>query len=216
MLVSSSSTEWSREPSPSRRSPPDSIYTPIDKTSLPRNLIWGCDLMVKTDQQGQSHLVLAIPDHASRACLRLQRLSEKSTWRLLHHLIQALKRYGRPRYLRTDNEAVFASRQFRLALRLLGITPQPITPGCPWQNGRGERFIGTGKGRLAAWPLADGEALDRTLRQVRCWYNHGRPHHHLHGRTPAEVWAGIDVFAPTASRAARFSQWLAWVCADAG
>ncbi|MGH7164133.1 MAG: integrase core domain-containing protein [Nitrospiraceae bacterium] len=183
---------------------------------VPRNLIWGCDLMVKTDQQGQSHLVLAILDHASRACLRLQRLSEKSAWRLLHHLIQALKRYGRPRYLRTDNEAVFASRRFLLALRLLGITPQPITPGCPWQNGRVERFIGTVKGRLASWPLADREALDRTLPEVRRWYNHGRPHQHLQGRTPAEVWAGVDVFAPTSSWAARWSQRLAWVCADTG
>ncbi|MGQ0812071.1 MAG: hypothetical protein ACT4OO_12715, partial [Nitrospiraceae bacterium] len=42
------------------------------------NRLWGCDLLAKTDATGQSHLALAILDHASRACLRLQRLSENS------------------------------------------------------------------------------------------------------------------------------------------
>lgn len=67
--------------------------------------VWGCDLLVKTDTDGRAHLALAILDHASRACLRLQRLSDKSSWTLLHELIQAVKRYGRPTFVRTDNEA---------------------------------------------------------------------------------------------------------------
>lgn len=83
---------------------------------IPRNRIWGCDLLTKTDRQGQPHLALAILDHASRACLRLQRLPDKSSWTLLKHLIEAVKRYGRPQFLRTDNEAVLVSRVFRLGL----------------------------------------------------------------------------------------------------
>jgi hypothetical protein len=31
------------------------------------NRVWGCDLLVKTDQHGTPHLALAILDHASRA-----------------------------------------------------------------------------------------------------------------------------------------------------
>jgi hypothetical protein len=34
---------------------------------IPRNRIWGYDLLVKTDTEGQPHLALAILDHASRA-----------------------------------------------------------------------------------------------------------------------------------------------------
>ena len=83
---------------------------------IPCNRIWGCDLLVKTDRQGEPHLALAILDHASRACLRLQRLSDKSSWTLLQELMQAVKRYGRPQLLRTDNEAVLVSRLFRLGL----------------------------------------------------------------------------------------------------
>jgi transposase InsO family protein len=162
---------------------------------IPRNRVWACDLLTKTDQHGQPHLALAILDHASRACLRLQRLSDKSSWTLLQELVQAVKRYGRPQFVRTDNEAVLVSHVFRLGLWLLSIRQQRIQPGCPWQNGRVERFIGTVKRELATAPLAEEREMMRTLQEIRTWYNHERPHDHLQGRTPAEVWAGIDVFA---------------------
>jgi putative transposase len=162
---------------------------------MPHNRIWGCDLLVKTDRQGQPHLALAILDHASRACLRLQRLSDKSSWMLLRELIHAVKQYGRPTFLRTDNEAVLVSRLFRLGLWLIGIRHQRIEPGCPWQNGRVERFIGTVKRELARESVVNEREMTRALREIRTWYNHDRPHDHLQGRTPAEVWAGIDVFA---------------------
>ena len=53
-------------------------------------------------------------------------------------------------FLRTDNEAVLVSRLFRCGLWLLGIRQQRIEPGCPWQNGRVERFIGTVKRELVS------------------------------------------------------------------
>lgn len=162
--------------------------------AIPRNRIWGCDLLAKTDLNGQPHLALAILDHASRACLRLQQLSDKSSWTLLQELVQAVKQYGRPQFLRTDNEAVLVSRVFRWGLWVLGIRQQRIEPGCPWQNGRVERFIGTVKRELAKESVTDGNELATTLQEIRTWYNHDRPHDHLQGRTPAEVWAGIDVF----------------------
>lgn len=83
---------------------------------MPRNRVWGCDLLVKTDQHEHPHIALALVDHASRACLRLQRLSDKSSFRLIQELAQAVTQYGRPRFLRTDNEAVFVSRLFRIGL----------------------------------------------------------------------------------------------------
>lgn len=162
---------------------------------IPCNRVWGCDLLTKTDHHGQPHLVLAILDHASRACLRLQLLSDKSSWTLLQELVQAVKRYGRPTFVRTDNDAVLVSRLFRLGLWLLGIRQQRIEPGCPWQNGRVERFIGTVKRELRQEPLTSDKDFDRKLTRILQWYNHDRPHDHLQGRTPAEVWAGIDVFA---------------------
>jgi putative transposase len=162
---------------------------------IPHNRVWGCDLLMKTAASGQPHLALAILDHGGRACLRLQRLADKSSWTLLQELSQAVKRYGRPQCVRTDNEAVLGSRTFRFGLWLLGIRQQRIQPGCPWQNGRVERFIGTVKRELATEPMVDSDHVMRTLQEVRTWYNHERPHDHLQGRTPAEVWAGVNVFA---------------------
>ena len=106
-----------------------------------------------------------------------------------------MKQYGRPQFLRTDNEAVLVSRLFRLGLWLLGIQHQRIEPGCPWQNGRVERFIGTVKRELARESVSSSNDFAIALQEIRTWYNHDRPHAHLQGRTPAEVWAGIDVFA---------------------
>lgn len=99
-----------------------------------RNRVWGCDLLAKTDTDGRPHLALAILDHASRACLRLRRLSDRSSWTSLQELVQAVKRYGRPQYLRTDHEAVLVSRWFRFGLWWLGIRQQRIQPGCPWRT----------------------------------------------------------------------------------
>lgn len=65
----------------------------------------------------------------------------------------------------------------------------------PQQNGRVERFIGTVKRELAREPVEDGNELATTLREIRTWYNHDRPHDHLQGRAPAEGRAGIDVVA---------------------
>jgi transposase InsO family protein len=124
----------------------------------------------------------------------LQQLSDKSSWTLLQELIQVVKRYGRPTFLRTDNEAVLVSRLLRIGLWLLGIRQQRIEPGCPWQNGRVERFIGTVKRELRHEALTSRTDLDLKLTVIRTWYNHDRPHDHLQGRTPAEVWAGIDIF----------------------
>lgn len=164
---------------------------------VPRNLIWGMDLLTKTDTAGRQHVVLAMVDHASRACLCVQRLTDKSSWTIWHHLVTVCRQYGCPRFLRTDNEAVFTSQPLRLALTCVGIRLQHSEPGCPWHNGRIERLIGTLKRLLGPHAIDDATSLDRALVHTRAVYNHLRPHQHLRGRTPAEVWAGVDVFLST-------------------
>ncbi len=171
---------------------------------VPRNLIWGMDLLTKTDAAGRRHVVLAIVDHASRAGLCVERLIDKSSLTIWRHFSTVCRHYGCPRFLRTDNEAVFTSRPLRLALWCVGIRLQHSDPGCPWQNGRVERLIGTLKRLLVPHVIDDATSLDRALMHTRAVYNHLRPHQHLQGRTPAEVWAGVDVFIP--SRKSR--RWL--------
>jgi hypothetical protein len=62
-----------------------------------------------------------------------------------------------------------------------------------WQNGRIERFFGTLKDKLDRWAVADGLALQASLRVFRLWYNHVRAHQHLGGRMPIEAWNNTDI-----------------------
>ena len=174
---------------------------------VPKNLVWALDLTGKTTLDGSTRIVLGILEHASRAALWLEALDGRSSWMLLAKLAGAIRRYGKPRIIRTDNETVFTSKVFRLALFLLGIRHRRTDPGCPWQNGRVERFFGTLKEQLDRLAVDSFEALNGALREFRFFYNHARPHQNLGGRTPAEAWRGDDPFARSAVQEYWFEAW---------
>jgi transposase InsO family protein len=170
---------------------------------VPHNLIWAVDLTGKSDASGRLHNILGIVEHQSRACLTLASLADKASITLLGYLIAAIKRYGKPQCIRTDNEGIFTSRLFRFGLWLLGIRHQRTEVACPcprapslaspftlWQNGKVERFFGTLKERLNRWEVASQDNLAHSLHLFRFWYNHVRPHDYLDGATPSEVWHG--------------------------
>lgn len=173
----------------------------------PRNLVWGLDLTGKGDAAGNLHMIFGILDHGTRALLTLAVLPDKASWTLLGHLFLAIGKYGKPRAVRTDNEACFTSRVFRVMLWLAGIRQQRSDPGCPWQNGRIERLFGTRKGKLDWLKVAAFGALDTALGEFRFWYNQVRPHQHLRGRTPAEAWAGVNPFATRIKNEYWFEAW---------
>jgi len=155
---------------------------------LPKNLIWSLDLTQLTDADNQTHTLLGLVDAGTRACLCLERLPNKASITLLRCLLEALERFGNPKVLRTDNEAVFTSRLFRFGVWLLGIRHQRSEKYCPWQNGRIERFFGTLKERLKHHTVRSLDTLTDDLNQFRFWFNHIRVHQFLSGRTPAEAW----------------------------
>lgn len=175
--------------------------------ALPRNLVWGLDLTGKSDAAGKLHMILGLLDHGSRGLLALAAVPKKCSWTLLGHLFLAMGQYGKPRAVRTDNEACFTSRVFRFVLALAGIRHQRSDPGCPWQNGRIERLFGTLKLKLDQWEVAGVEALKRSLVEFRFFYNHVRPHQHLQGTTPAEAWAQVDPYARPVKQEFWFEAW---------
>jgi len=160
----------------------------------PKQLIWGMDLTGKTDTQGKQHALLGIVEHHSRGCINLVALKDKATITILENLLRCIKHLGKPKIIRTDNEAIFCSFLFKLALWWLGIRHQTTELHCPWQNGRVERFFGTLKEKLNQWEVESGTQLNQALAQFTCWYNHVRPHQNLHGKTPAEVWQGKNIY----------------------
>ncbi|MEW8659801.1 MAG: integrase core domain-containing protein [Candidatus Thiodiazotropha endolucinida] len=153
------------------------------------------------------HTLLGIVEHASRANIALAVLKDKTAITLLEVILEAVKTYGKPSFIRTDNEPLFKAKLLRFGFRLLGVRQQTTDPGCPWMNGRIERFFGTLKGKLDRWEVDSKEQLEVALGLFRVWYNHVRPHQHLNGRTPAEVWAGIDCYAAPPKQCEHFEAW---------
>lgn len=166
---------------------------------VPRQRYWGVDLTYFTDVDGHSHTVLGVCEHYSRLSLALRRIPNKASITLLRTLLDIVEVFGAPQVVRTDNEAMFTSRLFRIGLRLMGIRHQTIALHSPWQNGRIERLFGTCKAAFKKIAITNAVQLDLHLAEFRFWYNQLRPHQHLHGRTPWEVW-----HAHTPPRAARW------------
>lgn len=174
---------------------------------VPENLVWALDLTQKTDVRGNRHSILALVEHASRACLFLEAVEHTSAAAMITRLCALIRHYGRPTFLRTDNAAMFTSRWFRLSLWLLGIRHQRIQLHCPWQNGRVERFFGTLKSVLDRWNVDNCATLNNALAPFRLWYNFVRPHQALRERTPAEVWNGTDVHRRAHAECHWFEAW---------
>ena len=175
--------------------------------AVPKNLVWALDLTGKADSQGKLHMLLGIVEHGSRAALCLQALRNKSSWTLLGYLFLAIGKYGKPRFVRTDNEVVFTSRVFKLALSLLGIRHQTTDLHCPWQNGRVERFFGTLKTSLDQLEVTSFDALNSALGEFRFFYNHIRSHQNIGGATPAEAWAGVNPYTTRFKQEYWFEAW---------
>ena len=149
---------------------------------------WAMDLTFFTDDVKCTRASLGILDHGSRALLCLQTLVKRNSWTLLGYLCLAIGRYGKPRKLRTDNEAVFNSFVFKSFLHLAGIQKQTTNVHSPWQNGRMERLFGTLKPVLHQLRISGKVQLQNALDEFRVFYNHCRPHLNLNNETPAQVW----------------------------
>jgi transposase InsO family protein len=165
---------------------------------VPLNHTWGIDLTGRQDGAGRIHTILGVLDHGSRRVLALRAVATKSGWHLLGYLCLAIAEFGKPKFIRTDNERCFTGRVFSTGLKWLGIGHQRIDLHCPWQNGRVERFFGTLKRHLKQWQFDGRAALQVSLTEFAAWYNGIRPHQNLAGLTPLEAWHRIDPFhAPT-------------------
>lgn len=155
---------------------------------VPINHTWALDLTFFTDGHQQTHANLGILDHGSRALLCLRTLVRRNSWTLLGYLCLTIGRYGKPRKLRTDNEAIFNSFVFKSFLQLISIEKQTTNIHSPWQNGRVERVFGTLKPILAQLRIAGWSQLQSALDEFKVFYNHCRPHTNLNNQTPAQVW----------------------------
>ena len=174
---------------------------------LKRNICWGIDLTTVTDRHGNLLPVFVAVDYGSRRCIAINGIKSKHSLVLLYCLFKATGRCGKPKSIKTDNEAVFTSLVFKSALVLAGIKHQTSDVASPWQNGRVERLIGTFKEKVRHVLVQDQAHLVYLLPQFQFWYNEIRSHSYLNGKTPMEVWDNVDVFSTGYKRAYWFEDW---------
>jgi len=151
---------------------------------------WALDLSFVRSPFGATFTVLGILDAGSRKLLRLEVLPTKCAFVVLGHLLIAMGSHGMPALIRTDNEAMFTSKLWRMTLTALAVAHRRGPPRQPWRNGRIERFFATLKAALRGLRFATAQALQAALDRFACWYNEFRPHRGLDGLTPEEAWQG--------------------------
>jgi putative transposase len=162
-------------------------------TATEPNDLWGIDFKgwFRT-KDGMRCDPLTISDTVSRMLLLCEIVEPalESVWPACQ---RAFAMYGQPRAFRMDNGSPFGSKGAggltKLSVRFvkLGIALEPITPGCPGQNGRHERMHRTMGAETSQPPAATVLEQQRRLDRFRVDFNEVRPHEALGQQTPASV-----------------------------
>lgn len=178
-----------------RRRKPQGLFTTSRVETQEPNQVFTADFKGEfRTQDGHSCYPLTIQDHCSRFSLCCQALSSTRAQPVRERFERVFLEYGLPQAILTDNGVPFASHGLRRLSRLsvwwirLGIQPLLIQPGHPEQNGRHERYHRTLQQETALPPAADHAGQQQLFDRFRYVYNHERPHQHLAGQTPAEVY----------------------------
>jgi len=137
---------------------------------------------------------LTISDAYSRYLLRCQGMSNTKGERVQGLFEAVFREYGLPEVIRTDNGAPFASTGLGGLSRLsvwwikLGIKPERIAPGKPYQNGSHERMHRTLKMEAINPPARTLRGQQRCFDRFREEYNQQRPHEALGQVPPARYY----------------------------
>jgi putative transposase len=153
---------------------------------------WAMDFVHDALESGMKLRALNVVDVYTRENLAIEvdhSLASRDVTRVLAGVIAER---GCPARLRSDNGPEFSSRHFLAWCEQQRITPVPIEPGKPQQNGVVESFNGRFRDECL------NANLFRTLADARCaaaewreFYNHRRPHSSLGYQPPAAFAAAL-------------------------
>jgi transposase InsO family protein len=159
--------------------------------------LWQLDLIELPLADGTEIKVLTGVDDHSRYCVSAQVMTRATGRVVCRALVAALRRYGVPEEVLTDNGKQFTGRfgkprpaevLFERILRENGITHRLTRVRAPTTTGKVERFHQTLRKELLASlpPLPSAEVAQQVLDAWVEDHNQRRPHQALGGQTPAE------------------------------
>jgi transposase InsO family protein len=164
------------------------------------NRVWHIDLL-SVQILWLRFSVAAIQDGFSRRllCLRVYRRTPRAR-DVVALVRRAARKFGKPRFVITDHGTQFR-RQFRSAMKDMGIIPVQARVRAPYLNGKLERAFRTFRiwWRLVLTGLTL-RSIQRRVDDFEAWFNEHRPHGALGGLTPEEAWDGHVLPKPVSIR----------------
>jgi putative transposase len=152
--------------------------------------VWTDDFVHDACLTGAKLKLLPVVDEFTRECLALEVATTLPAVRVIGVLERLVATHGVPAYLRSDNGPAFVAHAIQGGLALQQTATRYIEPGCPWQNGFGERFNGSLRDECLTMQAFASVAEARILiERFRRQYHEERPHSRLGYRTPAEFKA---------------------------
>ncbi|HEY1577818.1 MAG TPA: IS481 family transposase [Terracidiphilus sp.] len=143
-----------------------------------------------------------ITDAHSRYLIRCQIVSRMDLSQVRAICEAAMREYGLPARIRTDNGAPFAGTgllglsKLSLGWMKLGIVHERIQAGRPQQNGRHERMHRTLKEDTTKPPAASLRAQQSRFDNFRYVFNNERPHEGLNNQVPASLYVPSSIRLP--------------------
>lgn len=181
-------------PRKKRRRRPARYASPFMHVAAP-NDVWTTDFKGQFKlRDGNRCYPLTLADCFSRFLLRCDAYTSPSS-AIRSSFEKAFVEYGLPSAIRSDNGTPFAVTRAPGGLSTLsvwwvrlGIIPERIAPGSPWENGRHERMHRTLKDEATQPPQANRRQQQRTFDAFRREFNDERPHEALGQRVPSVMY----------------------------
>ncbi|GGH10621.1 integrase core domain-containing protein [Silvibacterium dinghuense] len=174
--------------------PDDADSEPFSEVTAP-NQIWCMDFKgyFMTGDGARSD-PFTITDAHTRYLIRCQVVSRMDLSQVRAICEAAMREYGVPARVQTDNGAPFAGTgllglsRLSLGWMKLGILHEHIQPSKPQQNARHERMHRTLMGDTANPPAATLRQQQKRFDRFRHVFNHERPHEGLNNETPGSLY----------------------------
>ena len=164
------------------------------------NEVWASDIVCDSISSGGRIRCLTVLDEYTRECLAIAVGRSMRSERVVEVLEGLAQRYGRPRYLRTDNGSEFRSHVMGRWMVDRAVEAAFIDPGKPWQNGMVESFHSSLRREcLNREFFGSVEEARVVIEQYRRHYNEIRPHSSIGYCTPSQMRVGSDTICDSAS-----------------
>ena len=170
-----------------RKIPRRGVSTGLPTQATHRHQVWTWDFVFDRTDNGGPLKMMTLLDEYPRQCLAIQVERQITAAQVLAVLKKAMRQYGVPSYIRSDNGPEFIAAKVQQGLRDHHIKTLYIEPGSPWQNGYIESFHSRFRDEcLRREMLLNLREARVVIEDWRLHYNSDRPHSRLGYLSPEE------------------------------